>query len=363
MERAEVTSTLEELGWDPQWEAAAAASGGVGRPTRVTVVYQDRLAVLDARGVRWAALRGRLRRRQSDDPLAIPASGDWVVIAKNPGGGMDTVEALLPRRTCLIRQAAGRRTIPQVVAANVDTVFVVTTPNRDFNVRRVERYLAAIADGGAAAAVILNKTDLVEDPEPWLVKLRAIGEGTPIYGLSAETGAGIEQLSAHLGLGRTVAFVGSSGVGKSSLINRLLGSERQAIGAIREEDDKGRHTTTHRELLPLGGGSEGMLIDTPGMRELQLWSEGSSVRETFEDIEAIAAGCRFRDCRHRREPACAVRVAVARGKLKKVRLAAFHKLLDDAATNQAQRAGSARIATRRRSRLARAERDESSEMS
>ncbi len=359
MESSEVRSTLEELGWDPEWAAVATASGGIGRPARVTVVYQDRLAVLDDRGVRWAALRGRLRRRQSDDPLAIPASGDWVVTAKNPGGGMDTVEALLPRRTCLIRQAAGRRTVPQVVAANVDTVFVVTTPNRDFNVRRVERYLAAIADGGGAAAVLLNKIDLC-DPEPWLAQLRPLGDTTPIYGLSATTGLGMEQLQPHLGLGRTVAFVGSSGVGKSSLINHLLGSERQVVGAIRDEDDKGRHTTTHRELLPLGGGAEGMLIDTPGMRELQLWSEGSSVRETFDDVEAIAIDCRFRDCRHRREPGCAVRVAVAKGRLKKVRLAAFHKLIDDAATNQVQRVGSARIATRRRSRLARAERDDPS---
>ncbi|MCA9663160.1 MAG: GTPase RsgA, partial [Myxococcales bacterium] len=230
---------LAVLGWDPEWAEQAAAVAAEAAPARVAIVYQDRLAVRGAAGQFWAELRGRLRRRQSDDPLAIPAAGDWVLVADNPGGGMATVEALLPRRTRLIRQAAGRRTMPQVVAANVDTVFVVTTPNRDFNPRRVERYLAAIADGGAAAAVLLNKVDLMEDPTPWIADLAAVARGAPILPLSAATGAGLEALDAHLGRGRTVAFVGSSGVGKSSLINRLLGDERQAVAAIREEDDKG----------------------------------------------------------------------------------------------------------------------------
>ncbi|HGG56976.1 MAG TPA: ribosome small subunit-dependent GTPase A, partial [Nannocystis exedens] len=282
MSGEEITPELAELGWDRRWQEVVSDCdvGPVVTPARVVVVYQDRLAVRGPAGLRFAELRGRLRRRQSRERLAIPASGDWVLIAENKGGGMATVEALLPRRTCLIRRAAGRRILPQVVAANIDTVFVVTSPNRDFNTRRVERYLTAIADGGAAAAVLLNKIDLVEDPERWLAELRTLG-GAPVYGLSATQGQGLELLGAHLGRGRTVAFVGSSGVGKSSLINRLLGADRQVVAAIREEDDKGRHTTTHRELLPIDGGAGGMVIDTPGMRELQIWSEGASVRETF----------------------------------------------------------------------------------
>ncbi len=357
-----MTPEFAELGWDPRWQEVASECGGGAAltPARVVVVYQDRLAILDPGGLRFAELRGRLRRRQSRERLAIPASGDWVLIADNKGGGMATVEALLPRRTCLIRRAAGRRTLPQVVAANIDTVFVVTSPNRDFNTRRVERYLAAIADGGAAAAVLLNKVDLVEDPERWLADLRALG-GAPVYGLSAISGRGIESLGAHLGRGRTVAFVGSSGVGKSSLINRLLGADRQVVAAIREEDDKGRHTTTHRELLPIDGGAGGMVIDTPGMRELQIWSEGASVRETFDDVEAIAQGCRFRDCHHRSEPGCAVQQALRAGELSAARLEGFHKLVDAAAEQQSARLASSRIVSRRHSRLARADRDESIE--
>ncbi|MEZ4385884.1 MAG: ribosome small subunit-dependent GTPase A [Nannocystaceae bacterium] len=348
---------LAALGWDHAWAEQAAALASDAVPARVAIVYQDRLAVRGAAGQFWAELRGRLRRRQSDDALAIPAAGDWVLVADNPGGGMATVEALLPRRTRLVRQAAGRRTVPQVVAANIDTVFVVTTPNRDFNPRRVERYLAAIADGGAAAAVILNKVDLTEDPAQWIADLEGVARGAPILPLSAATGGGLEALDAHLGPGRTVAFVGSSGVGKSSLINRLLGDARQAVAAIREEDDKGRHTTTHRELVPLAGG-RGIVIDTPGMRELQLWSEGTAVRESFEDVEAIARGCRFRDCQHRREPGCAVRAAVRAGRLPPARLAGFHKLASEASTHELQRADSSRIAARRRGRLARDVRDE-----
>ncbi|MCB9701510.1 MAG: ribosome small subunit-dependent GTPase A [Myxococcales bacterium] len=351
-------SSLEELGWDDRWAAALADAGVAGAPARVAIVYQDRLAVVDGARTRWAELRGRLRRRLGDDPAHTPAVGDWVVIADNPGGGMATVEAILPRRTCLIRQAAGRRTAPQVVAANVDTIFVVTSPNRDFSPRRVERYLAAIADGGAAAAVLLNKIDLCEgELARWVAELEAVAGDAPVHPLSATSGAGLDALAPYLGRGRTLAFVGSSGVGKSSLINHLLGAERQAVAEIREEDDKGRHTTTHRELMAIDGGAGGLVIDTPGMRELQLWTDEPAIGGTFEDVEAIAAGCRFRDCKHRGEPGCAVVAAVAEGRLAAERHAAFLKLAAEQSAHQRQRAGSARIASRRRARLARADGD------
>ncbi|MEZ4452710.1 MAG: ribosome small subunit-dependent GTPase A [Nannocystaceae bacterium] len=258
--------TLADLGWDDAWAASAAAIAADGVVARVAVVYQDRVAVVGEGLEGWAELRGRLRERARGEPLQAPAVGDWVVLTPAQGGGMASVEAILPRRGHLVRQAAGRRTTPQIVAANLDAIFVVTSPNRDFSPRRIERYLAAIREGGASPRVILNKVDLCGDVDPWLADLRAVAGDAPVLATSASEGRGLEGLRSALGRGRTIAFVGSSGVGKSSLVNLLLGRARQSVAAIREDDDKGRHTTTHRELMPIDEGAGGLLIDTPGMR-------------------------------------------------------------------------------------------------
>lgn len=342
--------TLDDLGWDDAWAASAAASGAPGVPARVAVVYQDRVAVVGPEIDGWAELRGRLRQRRRDAPTAAPAVGDWVMITAAEGGGMASVEAILPRRTALVRQAAGRRTAPQVLAANLDLVVVVTSPNRDFSPRRVERYLAAIREGGAAAIVVLNKVDLAGDRDPWLADLVQVAGAAPVIATSARTEEGLATLRGALGRGRTVALVGSSGVGKSSLVNRLLGREQQVVAAIRDDDDKGRHTTTHRELLAIDGGAGGLVIDTPGMRELQPWGAAEAVGETFADVAALAVACRFADCRHEREPGCAVLLAVQEGRLAADRLAAFQRLQAEEEVQRRQRDEAARVGGRRRRR-------------
>ncbi|MFN7133227.1 MAG: ribosome small subunit-dependent GTPase A, partial [Myxococcales bacterium] len=238
------------------------------------------------------------------------------------------IEAVLPRRSQLVRQAAGRRTEPQVMAANVDVVLLVAAAGGELNLRRVERYLAAIRGSGAEPVVVINKTDLVEDEATLRAELAATAAEVPVLAVSAKTGAGFEQLRALLAPGRTMVVVGSSGVGKSTIVNRLRGAERQATGDVREDDQKGRHTTTTRHLLPvpLEGGHRAVLIDTPGLRELQLWADTSEADAAFAEIQALAAHCRFADCTHEREPGCAVREAVARGELAAERLESLRKL-------------------------------------
>jgi len=210
------------------------------------------------------------------------------------------------------------------VAANVDTLFLVSGLDGDFNPRRIERYLTAAWDSGARPVVILNKLDRCAEPDRCLLEAEAVARGVPVHRVSAKTGEGCEALLQYLKPGETVSLLGSSGVGKSTLINRLLGREAQRTGDVREGDDRGRHTTTHRELLPLPAG--GLLIDTPGLREVQLWEGDQGIESTFGDVEELAEGCRFSDCRHLGEPGCAVEEAVARGDLARERLESYHKL-------------------------------------
>jgi ribosome biogenesis GTPase len=316
---------LEELGWSPFfaecWADLAAAEGRV--PARVVVAHTRVLRVRTAEGERLAELSGRLRHA-ARAAIDRPAVGDWVVLRPGSGKGRALVEAVLPRRTAFVRRAAGDVTVQQVLAANVDTVFLVMGLDRDFNPRRLERALVLAWESGADPVVLLNKADLCDDVEARRAEVEVVAPGVPVRVIAAKQGEGLEALSPWLKRGKTVALLGSSGVGKSTIVNRLLGEERQRTREVRESDQRGRHTTTQRELVALPTG--GLLLDTPGLREIQLWATEEGLATAFEDVEILAPGCRFRDCAHQSEPDCAVRAAVEAGELPEARLASYHKL-------------------------------------
>jgi ribosome biogenesis GTPase len=253
-----------------------------------------------------------------------PAVGDWVAIERGGAGQRATIHAVLPRRSRFSRKAAGEVTEEQVVASNVDIVFLVSGLDRDFNPRRIERYLVTAREGGTTPVVILNKADLVGDLAPIVAEVTELAAGAPVHAISSKARRGLAELDPYLTRGTTIALLGSSGVGKSTLINALLGTERQRTLEVREKDGRGRHSTTNRELIALPHGA--LLIDTPGMRELQLWEGDGAIDETFEDIDAIAPDCYYRDCQHDTEPRCAVKAAVARGDLSPARLDSFQRL-------------------------------------
>jgi ribosome biogenesis GTPase len=287
------------------------------------VAHTRDVRVRTATGERLAGLAGRLRHG-SRSPEDRPAVGDWVALRPREGEGRTLVHAVLPRRSAFVRRAAGDLTVQQVLAVNVDTVFLVMGLDRDYNPRRIERALVLAWESGADPVILLNKTDLCDDVAARQAEVEAAAPGVPVCTLAAKKGEGLETLSPWLVKGRTVALLGSSGVGKSTLVNRLLGEERQRTRAVRESDQRGRHTTTHRELVVLPGGA--LLLDTPGLREIQLWATEEGLATAFEDIEALSVQCRFRDCGHDAEPGCAVRAAVDEGTLASERLASFHKL-------------------------------------
>ena len=254
----------------------------------------------------------------------LPAVGDWVAVRQPDAGGMGKILAILPRKSVFSRNAAGRTVHEQVVAANIDEVLIITDLDQDFNLRRIERYITLVYNSGAGPVVVLNKTDLAEDVEAVIAQTETVSPGIPVYAVSAEKDLGIDQLEKHLGPGKTLAFLGSSGVGKSTIINRLLGVDRLDVGEVREADGKGRHTTTHRELVILPGG--GAVIDTPGMREIQVWGNEDGLADAFPEIDELAAACRFRDCRHDSEVGCAVREALESGFLDDGRFESYVKL-------------------------------------
>ncbi len=315
--------TLEQLGFDSAWREAFAPHAAAGlSPARVVLQLRDRCVVDDGAAERGAVVSGRFRH-DAAGPADFPAIGDWVAIESAGGDGDVVIQAVLPRRGAFVRKVAGKETEAQVVAANVDTVFLVTGMDGDFNLRRIERYLTAAAESGASPVVVLNKVDLRDDMANVADEVRSISEDVPIAAVSARHGSNLAALEPYLLPGTTIALLGSSGAGKSTLINRLLGEERLATAPVREDDSRGRHTTTHRELVALPGGA--LLVDTPGMRELQLWAGDEAVAETFGDIARLAAGCRFPDCSHEVEPGCAVREAVAAGALDAGRLESYLK--------------------------------------
>jgi ribosome biogenesis GTPase / thiamine phosphate phosphatase len=321
---------LHVLGWNAHWRDLFEPYVSQSLlPGRVVVEHRGAYRIEMDRGERSGTLAGRLRY-QAGRRADLPAVGDFVAVRlpeAGTGDGPAVIEAVLPRRTAFVRRAAGARPDDQVIAANIDTVFVMTGLDHDFNVRRIERYLAAVWESGANPVVLLNKADVCADVGKKIDELRAVVIGVDVLVVSALTAEGVDTLAAYWREGTTVGFVGSSGVGKSTLLNRLLGRDVQATGGVRAHDSRGRHTTTHRELfvLPYGG----LVIDTPGMREFTLSDADEGVDAVFGDIDALAARCRFADCAHRGEPGCAVHDAVERGELAADRLAAFHKLLNE----------------------------------
>lgn len=286
-------------------------------PARVVAEHRGAYELITASGACSAVLSGRLRHH-ARDRLQLPAVGDWVALDES-----SRIVAVFSRKSAFVRKVASARTEPQVVAANIDRVLIVTSANADFNPRRIERYLAAIRDGGASPVLVINKTDLAADVDELLLSLGGAGLGLSVARVSALERRGAEQLFCHLGPQLTLALVGSSGVGKSTLANWLLGADVRATGAL-DGVERGRHTTTRRELLPLPGG--GALIDTPGMRELALWGDAEDLAGSFADIEALAQRCRFVDCQHQGQPGCAVEAALESGALERARLDGFFKL-------------------------------------
>ncbi len=316
--------SLADLGWNEFFENEFRKLDlGDVCPARVIEELKDAYRVCAETGELLADLAGRLRFAAASLE-GLPAVGDWVVIAPREREGRGTILGVLPRCSKVSRKAAGRAASEQVIAANLDTIFVVSSLNRDFNVRRIERYLAMMWESGASPVVLLTKADLCADAAQRAAEMESVAIGVLVLVLSAFSGEGLDALATYLRSGRTVALTGSSGVGKSTLINRLLGREELATKPVREDDDRGRHATSTRRLVILPTG--GMLIDTPGMRELQLWDAESGLERAFEDIGAPAASCRFRDCSHQTEPGCAVLAAIARGELDAARMESYRKL-------------------------------------
>src|SRR5438876_2261495 len=337
---------LRDLGWsaffERQWSDQDRAAH---TPARVVEEHKGVHRLMTERGEVGGEVPGRMRHL-AGGPDDLPAVGDWLAVRSRWPERRATIIRILERRTKLSRLAAGAETKEQVLAANLDTVFLVCGLDGDFNPRRIERYLVLLWESGARPVLLLNKADLCSTPEMKVAQARAAAPAVELHVVSALRGSGLEALRTYLGPGQTVALVGSSGAGKSTLVNRLAGADLQRIAATRESDDRGRHATTSRTLIVLPDG--GLLIDTPGLRELALWDGSAGLEQAFEEIERLAQECRFRDCRHRGEPLCAVRRALEDGSLDPERFASYAKLERERAHAARRRDLRARLDEKRR---------------
>ena len=295
-----------------------------GIPARVTAVHKERYEIVCEYGITHARLKTKEYYVEVQD---FPTTGDFVMINYVPNGDSQII-ATLPRRTFFSRREPGPIPRDQAVAANFDYVFIMQSLNMDFNPKRLERYLTLAWQSGATPVILLTKADLVEDYWEFLTQVERVAAGVNTHVVSAHTGYGLERLNAYLQPGKTVVFLGSSGVGKSSLVNALAGEEIMAVNGIREDDSKGSHTTTHRQLIRLKSGV--MIIDTPGMRELGMWDVSEGIGEAFSDVEQFLGRCRFTDCRHESEPGCAIKAAIANGELDVQRWESYQKLKEEA---------------------------------
>lgn len=314
---------LKQLGWTPFFERAFSALSDPSLiPARIVRHDRHSYKAITEDDTYSATLLGRLLYSETD-AAALPAVGDWVAL-QTFDDNQGVIHHVLPRFGAFYRKEAGQKTRRQIIAANIDRVFLVNGLDHDFNIRRIERYLVQANSSGAEPIIVLNKIDLCEDVEPFFKEIRRIAPDVDVIGLSAKEDLEMDQLKAYISDGITVAFIGSSGVGKSSLVNRLLGESQFKTGEVREDDSRGRHTTSHRELVVLPDG--GLVIDTPGLRELQLWGDEEDLHSVFTDIETLASACRFRDCQHDTEPGCAIHEALDSGELDRDRFESYNKL-------------------------------------
>jgi len=333
------------LGWGADFERALEPHAEKGlEPARVILVYRKQLKVLSRRGEHWARTGGRILHR-AESAEDHPAVGDWVA-ARIPEEGEALVYALLPCCSAIIRKMAGQKHAPQVIAANIDFLMLVMGLDMDFNPRRLERYLTLSWESRAQPVVVLNKADVCDDLPFFLEETKAVAPDTPIHVVSALEGRGLEELQPYVGPGKTTAFLGSSGVGKSTLVNRIVGVDVQRTGELKD-DGKGKHTTATRELLVLPTG--GALIDNPGLREVQLWDADEGLTRAFDDITDLAQGCRFSDCHHQQEPGCAVQAALEAGTLADDRYEAWRQLERELIARQQPKRGAPE--TKRRDRV------------